>query len=101
VYQAVVPSDSNGDDHDPEMCMELLRDVEKHLKTRAAEILQLNPWLASKIIKNTNYTMKAMLTSSKNTINNTNEYGGSGKYAIRYILLQYIFWLFERRLLSL
>jgi hypothetical protein len=84
VYQAVVPRDSSSDDHDPEMCMELLHGVEKNLKTRAAEILQLNPWLASKIIKNPNYTMKAMLTSSKNKINNTNEYGGSGKYAIEF-----------------
>jgi hypothetical protein len=101
VYQAVVPSrDSNGDVHDPEcilgnnkMCMKLLHDIEKHLKTKAAEILACNPWLASKIIKNPNYTMRAMLMNSKNKINTSSksnkdsndEYGsGSGKYSIEF-----------------
>mmetsp|Transcript_14164 Transcript_14164/g.15387 ORF Transcript_14164/g.15387 Transcript_14164/m.15387 type:complete len:533 (+) Transcript_14164:54-1652(+) len=90
VYQAVVPKISDGDSEhfvgNKEMCLELLSNVETNLKTKAAEILQKNPWLASKVIKNPKYTMKDKLINSKNKINRKNNSVkiGSGKYGIEF-----------------
>lgn len=90
VYQAVVPKINDDDSEhfvgNREMCMKLLSNVETHLKTKAAEILQQNPWLLSKVIKNPKYTMKDKLINGKCKINRKNNSAkiGSSKYGIEF-----------------
>lgn len=84
VYQVQAGTDDSGNyesyadvDDGEETSLELLLSVEKYLKTKAAEILRQNPWLASKIIKNPNdnNSIKAKMKNMKIKVKNMNVVG--------------------------